>query len=113
MKKWIRVNSDPLITYQLELKTKKSSDELVFEDLWINEKRYKYHLSRHDRKFACSFGKKEILKLSIISEIKDGLTSGPPKPTKGILLLVYTFRSKKKFISVKKIRDIDTMRIAG
>ena len=62
MRKWINKSSDELISYQIELKTKKASTELVFEELWINEKKYKFHLSRENRKIASSFKEKEILK---------------------------------------------------
>ena len=114
MRKWMNKNSNQLISYQIELKTKKSSAELVFEELWIDEKKYKFHLSREDRKVAGSFNEKEILKLNIISEIKnENEADTPAKSSRGILVLGYTFRNKRKFVSIKKFRDIDDLRLSG
>lgn len=114
MRKWINKNSDELISYQIELKTKKASTELVFEELWINEKKYKFHLSRENRKIAGSFEEKEILKLNIISELKnENLSLAPVQSSKGILLLSYTFRNKIKYIKFKKFCSIDKLRLCG
>lgn len=114
MRKWINKNSDELISYQIELKTKKASTELVFEELWINEKKYKFHLSRENRKIAGSFEEKEILKLNIISELKnENLSLAPVQSSKGILLLSYTFRNKIKYIKFKKFCSIDDLRLCG
>ena len=114
MRKWINKSSDELISYQIELKTKKASNELVFEELWINEKKYKFHLSRENRKIVESFEEKEILKLNIISELKnENLSLIPVKSSKGILLLSYTFRNKIKYIKFKKFCSIDDLRLCG
>ena len=114
MKKWIHRTSDELITYQLELRTKKSSSELVFEELWMDEKKYKFHLSHQDRKIAVSFVKKEILKLNIISEIKNSITFEKPiVSSKGILVIGYSFRNKRKHLSIKKFRDLENITLSG
>ena len=114
MRKWIQRTSGELISYQIELKTKKSSLELVFEELWIDEKKYKFHLTRQDRKIAGSFVKREVLKLNIISEIKNNLTSeNPVVSSKGILVLWYSFKNKKKHLRIKKFQDIDNIKLCG
>jgi hypothetical protein len=105
MRKWINTKSGELITYQLELKTKKCSDELVFEDLWINKKKYKFQLSRKDRKIAGIFSKKEILKLNVISEIKEELSSLHSQIPEGILILGYKFKNRQKYFRVKKFNE--------
>ncbi len=112
MRKWIQKKPDELISYQIELKTKKSSADLVFEELWINEKKYKFHLSREDRKIAGSFLEKEILKINIISEIENE-DKIPFKSSKGALVFGYTFRNKRKYLSVKKFCGIDDLRLCG
>ena len=114
MRKWIQRTSGELISYQIELKTKKSSLELVFEELWIDEKKYKFHFTRQDRKIAGSFVKREVLKLNIISEIKNNLISeNPVVSSKGILVLWYSFKNKKKHLRIKKFRDIDNIKLCG
>lgn len=105
-------NKEEMISYHIELKTKKSSSELIFDELWINEKKYKFHLSREDRKVAGSFGVKEILRINVISEIRNQ-TRHPEKSSKGIMLLSYRFQNKRKFISVKKFCPISDMRLIG
>ena len=114
MKKWVNNSSRELISYQIELKTKKSSSELVFEELWIDEKKYKFFLSRGNRKIVGSFLKREILNLDIISEINNETKSViPVKSSKGILLLGYTFRNKRKYLSFKKFCGIDDLQLCG
>ncbi len=114
MRKWVHRKSQELITYHIELKTKKCSSELIFEDLWINEKKYKFHLCRKDRKMAGNFSKQEILKLNIISELKDNLfTPGDPVVPKGMLVLGYKFRNKKKYLSIKKFRELGDLRLSN
>jgi hypothetical protein len=113
MRKW-KSKTDQLVSYQIEIKMKEASSELAFEELWIDDKRYNFHLTREGRKIAGSFQEKEILKLNIISEIKDKLDLPlPSKSSKGIMVLNYTFRSKKKFLCIKKFRDIDGIHLSG
>lgn len=103
---WKENESERLVTYQIELKTKKSSDELVFDDLWIGRKKYRFQISHQDMKINSRFHEKEIVILNVISEIKDNSVPDLPKSVlKGIVILGYTFRKKKKFVSVKQIRE--------
>ena len=113
MRKWIRRNKDVLISYQIELKMKKKSTELVFEDVWIDEKKYNFNLGRSGRKVAGSFDEKEILSLNILSENFEAGNIVPEKCSKGILLVVYTFKNKKKYLSIKKFREMDGLRLIG
>src|SRR5438046_2784281 len=73
MRKWIHKNSDEVVTYQISIRTKKPSSELVFEELWINEKKYKFFLRRSNRRAVGTFSKREILNLDIIGEIKNDI----------------------------------------
>ena len=114
MHKWVNKNTGDWITYQLEIKTKKNSSELVFEELWIDEKKYKFHLSREDRKIVSKFGKKENLKLNVIASIKseqDLPIHG--KSSKGKFLLSYTYKNKRKYLSVKKFSNFGEHRLQG
>ncbi len=113
MRRWIYNSSNQFVTYQIELKTKRPSSELIFDDLWIDDKKYKFHLCRDDRKSVCEFLKKEVLKLSIISEIKGEVIPEISKSSKGILLIGYTYKNKKKYLSVKKFKEMDTLKFAG
>lgn len=107
-KKWRDRDNAQLVTYQLEIKTKKTSSELIFEELWINEKKYLFHICRENRKFASSFGVKEILKLNIVREAREeNKPETATKSAKGKLLLSYTFKNKKKHIVVSRFRDPD------
>ena len=114
MRKWVYKTSVELISYQIELKTKKSSTDLVFEELWINEKKYKFHLSRENRKIAGSFVEKEILKINIVAELTNENEDVKLfKSSKGAMVFGYSFRNKKKYLSIKKFCDIDDMRLCG
>ncbi len=114
MQKWRFKKSEELISYQIELKTKKSSTELVFEELWINEKKYKFHLRRGNRKIAGSFSEKEILILNVISGILiENKVHIPTIASKGIMLLGYSFRNKRKYLRVKKFNIIENIRLSG
>jgi hypothetical protein len=104
MRHWINRSAEQLITYHIELKMKRSSDELVFEELWIDEKKYRFNLSNSKRKSASAFSKKETLRMNVLSEIK---TDTEPIPnsssSRGKVILSYTFRNKKKQIRFQKI----------
>jgi hypothetical protein len=108
MHKWANKYSGEWVTYQLEIKTKKNSSELVFEELWIDEKRYTFHLSCEERKIANIFEKKEKLKLNVISPINN-LQEFPfrGKSSKGKFILYYSYKNKRKFISIKKFSDFE------
>ena len=113
MRKWIHKNSDEVVTYQISLKTKKPSSELVFEELWINEKRYKFFLRRSNKRVVGTFSRKEILNLDIIGEINTENEKQPLKSSKGKLILSYSFRNKRKYFSFKKFRGIEDIRLSG
>ena len=112
MQKWMHSKSGEFVTYQIEIKTKKNSSELTFEDLWIDEKKYKFMLSREDRKVANFFMPKDKLNLSVLSEIKNETINFPAKSSKGILLLSYLYRNKRKYISIKKFREFDNLHLS-
>jgi hypothetical protein len=113
-RKWINKSGDEFTTYDVEIKTKKNSCELRFEELWIGQKRYKFHLRREDRKIAGAFGQKEKLCLSVLSEIPAG---SPPdevaKNKKEKLWLGYTFRNKKKYLRINKLFTDSDLQLTG
>ncbi|MBL0104729.1 MAG: hypothetical protein IPP51_13800 [Bacteroidetes bacterium] len=104
LRTWKSKNKDRIITCTLELKTKKCSDELIFEELWIDEKLYKFKLTKDKLKTAYKFRKKEVLRLDAISEIPDHAHSST-KPKKGKVLLTYTFKNKRRHLSINKFTD--------
>lgn len=53
------------VVYQIQVETKKSSDELIFEEVWIDEKRFKVHLSDEKRSIVSAFDNKQIVNLNI------------------------------------------------
>jgi hypothetical protein len=110
MRQWINRSAEQLITYQIELRTKKSSRELVFEELWIDEKKYKFNISRDDKKIVAEFDEKETIKLNVLSEIK---TYPVPNihSSRGIMVLGYSFRKKKRYITFNKISLFDFSRL--
>ncbi len=114
MHKWANKYSGDWVTYQLEIKTKKNSSELVFEELWIDEKKYKFHLSCEGRKIANIFEKKEVLKLNAIFPINISQDfSFHGKSSKGKFILYYTYKNKRKFISIKKFSDFEEHKLQG
>ena len=112
MRKWIHKNSEEVITYQISLRTKKPSSELVFEELWKNDKKYKFFLRSNNKRIGVTFSKKEILNLDVVGEISMDKENLPLKSSKGKLILGYSFRNKRKYLSFKKIRGIE-IRLSG
>jgi hypothetical protein len=113
MKKWVHKGSNEFITYHIELKSKKNSSELFFDELYINKKKYRFHLSREDRKAAGNFSKKEILQLNVISEIDHQQSVLHATVEKGALVLGYTFRNKKKYLRIKKLKEMNALRLSS
>ncbi len=104
LRTWKNRNKDRIITCSLEIKTKKSSDELVFDELWIDEKLYRFRLSKENQRTVGKFQKKEILRIDVVSEIplREHNTT---KPKKGKVLLSYSFKNKKRHLSINKFSD--------
>lgn len=103
LRMWKSRGNDRIITCTLELKTKKSSEELIFDELWIDNKRYHFKLTKEDLKSVNEFGKKEVLRLDALKEIPEVFSS--PMPKKGKVLLAYTFKNKRRYISINKFSD--------
>jgi hypothetical protein len=111
---WTDRQMEKIVTYQIELEMKRSSDELVLEELWIDNKRYDFRLITKDRRFADSFSRKEKICLDIISEIKDELQKENERiRLKGRLILAYTFRSKRRYLRINKIRHADELQLVA
>ena len=63
------------VVYQIQVETKKSSDELIFEEVWIDEKRFKIKLRDQEGRSYRLFQDKQVVNLDIAEEAVQDETS--------------------------------------
>ena len=104
MKKILMAADGTKIIYEIQVETKKSSDEMIFEEVWIDETRFKVKLSDEQRELVSSFNTKQIVNLDIteVHSEKD-LSIRPKEILKSKVLVGYSIGNKSKFLSIRKL----------
>lgn len=96
------------VVYQIQVETKKSSDELIFEEVWIDEKRFKVHLSDEKRSIVSAFDNKQIVNLNISeAPVEKDQSDRPKELIKSKVLVSYSIGNKRKFMSIRKFEEND------
>ncbi|HRH64890.1 MAG TPA: hypothetical protein PLU53_01195 [Bacteroidia bacterium] len=108
MKKLFIAADGTKVIYQIQVETKKSSDEMIFEEVWIDENKYKVRMSDEQRKIVSSFETKQIVNLDIneLSPQKEE-TERPKELLKSKILVSYSIGNKRKFLSIRKFDEND------
>ena len=108
MKKILMAADGTKIIYEIQVETKKSSDEMIFEEDWIDETRFKVKLSDEQRELVSSFNTKQIVNLDIteVHSEKD-LSIRPKEILKSKVLVGYSIGNKRKFLSIRKLDQND------
>ena len=108
MKKILMAADGTKIIYEIQVETKKLSDEMIFEEVWIDETRFKVKLSDEQRELVSSFNTKQIVNLDIteVHSEKD-LSIRPKEILKSKVLVGYSIGNKRKFLSIRKLDQND------
>ena len=110
MKKILLAADGTKIIYQIQVETKKSSDEMVFEEVWIDEKRFKVNLSGEHRELVSTFNTKQIVNLDITeASIQKESVDRPKEILKSKVLVGYSIGNKRKFLSIRKLDENDEL----
>lgn len=108
MKKMLLTADGTEVVYQIQVETKKSSDELIFEEVWIDEKRFKVHLSDEKRSIVSAFDNKQIVNLNISeAPVEKDQSDRPKELIKSKALVSYSIGNKRKFMSIRKFEEND------
>ncbi len=108
MKKIMMNAEGKAVVYQIQVETKKSSDELIFEEVWIDEKRFKIKLRDQEREIVSTFQDKQVVNLDIAEEaVQDETSSRPKEILKSKVLVGYSIGNKRKFLSISKFDEND------
>ena len=106
MRKWYLDSQGKLVSYVLRIETRKSSEEMTFEELWIDEKRFKFRLSRDNRKLSSNFRQKDILNISPVPENNNEPALAEEIPnSKGKLVICYRIGAKLEFQTVSRFKE--------
>lgn len=108
MKKIMMNAEGKAVVYQIQVETKKSSDDLIFEEVWIDEKRFKIKLRDQEREIVSTFQDKQVVNLDIAEEaVQDETSSRPKEILKSKVLVGYSIGNKRKFLSISKFDEND------
>lgn len=93
-------------TYTIQVETKKSSDELIFEEVWIDEKKFKVRLSDTKRSLISNFSEKQVLNLHLSSDTGPEEIRGSKTTTsRGKAKLGYSIGNKRKFMTIRTFEE--------
>jgi hypothetical protein len=95
-----------VVTYRIQILTKKTSEELKLDELWIDNRRYKVRvINKESNAFTRHFSEKETLYLEAERETKNiGYEEMRPS-TNGKVALGYTINNKRKYLSIKGFEE--------
>ncbi len=101
---WTIFSHEKVVNYRIEIKAKKSSEELVFDSFWIENKVFAIRVCKQDLCLLPVFKKKEILFLDVCEELKPPISAAefpPVNKGKNQAWITYRIGNKIKHISIK------------
>jgi len=105
-RKWISAKRGDVVTYRIQVKTKKTSDELKLDELWIDRKLYKVRVARQDdHTIAKYFSKQETLYIEAERETGNVCYEEMVPPGKGKVAIGYLINNQRKYLSIKGFEE--------
>ena len=107
-RKWILSRKGDVVTYRIQIVTKKTSQELTLDELWVGDKVFKVRVLKKESHFnVTQFAEKETLYLEAERETKN-ICYEEMRPTpQGKVSLGYTINNKRKYLSIKSFEACD------
>jgi len=108
-RKWIISRNDDVVTYRIQIVTKKTSEELKLDELWVGDRVFKVRvLKKESNAMARHFAEKETLYLEAERETKNVSYEEMQPPRNGKVSLGYTFNNKRRYLSIKNFEEADS-----
>jgi phosphopantetheinyl transferase (holo-ACP synthase) len=103
---WMTTRMGDIVTYKIQLITKKTSEELKLDELWVDNRLFKVRLvKRESNVLAKHFAEKETLYLEAERETKNiGYEEMRPS-NHGKVSVGYLINNKRKYLSVKGFEE--------
>jgi hypothetical protein len=112
---WLSGRNGDIITYRIQIITKKNSEELKLDELWIDNRLFRVRVIKQESNAVEKhFASKETLYLEAEREAsKVGYEEMTPN-TRGKVSLGYTVNNRRKYLSIKGFEEHTTkLTIAG
>ncbi len=106
-KKWIaNTRSGNVITYRIQILTKRTSEQLKLDELWIDNRLFKVRvIKKENHSSAKSFSEQETLYLEAERETANiGFEEMAPSG-KGKVSLGYLINNKRRYLSIKGFEE--------
>ena len=111
-----RKSDGSVVTYHVKVRTRKSSEELAFKEVWLNQKRYAVKLSSEDHKIKSAFQCDEILTLHLSIELPHPGPGAPVPSGRSAAencAIGYSVGNKCKFLAVPGFREAKLYSVSG
>jgi hypothetical protein len=104
---WIKsTRKGDIITYHIQILTKRTSNELKLDELWVENRLFKVRvLNKEGSSSAKNFEEKEILYLEAERETSNINYEEMAPSTKGKISLGYLINNKRKYLSIKGFEE--------
>ena len=107
-RKWVISRSGDVVTYRIQIFTKKTSEELTVDELWVGNRVFKVRvLKEESNAHARHFNEKETLYLEAERETKNVGYEEMGPVRNGKVSLGYTINNKRKYLSIKNFEASD------
>jgi hypothetical protein len=108
-RKWVISRSGDVVTYRIQIITKKTSEELKVDELWVGNRVFKVRvLKEESNTSARHFTEKETLYLEAERETKNiGYEEMGPSRN-GKVSVGYMINNKRRYLSIKNFEESDS-----
>ena len=107
-RKWVISRSGDVVTYRIQIVTKKTSEELKLDELWVGDRVFKVRvLKKESNAHARHFAEKETLYLEAERETKNVCYEEMRPSPQGKVSLGYTINNKRKYLSIKSFEAFE------
>ena len=108
-RKWVISRGDDVVTYRIQIVTKKTSEELKVDELWVGNRVFKVRmLKKESNASARHFAEKETLYLEAERETKNVSYEEMRPSQRGKVSLGYMINNKRKYLSIKNFEEPDS-----
>jgi hypothetical protein len=107
-RKWIISRTGDVVTYRIQIFTKKTSEELKVDELWVGNRVFKVRVLKEESNVqARHFNEKETLYLEAERETKNVAYEEMGPARNGKVSLGYTINNKRRYLSIKNFEECD------
>lgn len=107
-------HASSFLTCRIKLMTKRPLDQLIFDELWIDDRLYKIKITNEENEqVEGPFLKKQILYIHVESEVRQPAGIPPSDKNASKIMLGYQIDNKRKYYPIKDFsEDTDQLEVA-